>query len=1098
MRNINITFFALLALASLLFIACPTTDEPGQVLNMKITAKNDSLLTFDSLVVTVHSKDGRFSQVVFHGVLRDPKQVASMPLDSRVGADYTVSILGYRGGKIGINKEVTFIDSGVQSKDFPIHVDKPETVVVLPDLPDILVPTDTSILEGDSLRFRVSVHNSRSGLTILSLKDAIPGAALDTVGRDPGDGYFTWRPSFEQGRPEPYAVTFVYASSNTKVEKITRVKVLNVNRQPKLVAISDQKAKENETLSFKVEATDPDHDSLRLTATGLPDGSTFSSGSFTWKPLVGQAGNYSVKFRALDGVDSDFVSVLITVGNVDVPPPLVVKITSPANDTTINYTPVTILYRVNGTPLQKNYPLKDGKNRIRIDTTVLSRAGFDTLLITLDTIPPGRPTVTGASPVRTRTPSWNWSSGLNGSGLYRFRLDNEDLSNALPTTETTFIPSKDQDPGSHTLFVQERDAAGNWSQSGIRAIRIDTTRPSPPQLTVTSASPTNNPFPSWNWTGSGEDLSGLFRYKLDAIDVQSGGVETRLTAFTPAKDQGLKEGAHTLFVQQQDSAGNWSNTGSLPVFIDLTAPGKPKVSVAQASPTNNSRPTWNLSSGVGGMGFYRIKLEDSIMTQNPKSGSFNGFTPDSALAHGTHTIYVQERDSAGNWSAIQSLGLIIDLVPPALPAFDATPLSPLNSLQPSWTWKSGGGGMSTYRCKLDDTVLAQNADTNKTGVFKPTSVLKEGLHTLYVQERDTAGNWSATSSRELVLSIRKIIGTAGFSPNPVFMTSMAVSKTGVPYVAYRDDANGGRATVMRFNGTAWELVGTGGFSAGLVEYITLRINDAGIPYVAFQDKANGDKITVMRFILDSWGYVGIAGFSLGATSYNSFVLSSTGIPYVAFWDGSQSGKMTVMRSGATGWETVGAAGFSTGTVMPDHISLGLSATDIPYVAFVNQVNWNKALTVMRLNGGSWENVGIDGVPAPSAYNPSIAITGETPYVAFEDNAHGDKAVVSRFVSGKWENVGTGAVSVLGGLMPSLAMSLSGVPYLAFQDAANGEKATVMRFDGTGWVPVGGLGITAGTMLYPSLTVNALGIPYLSCQDGANGNMLTVLKTSFDP
>ncbi len=1087
-----------MALASLMIIACPTTDEPGQVLNMKITAKNDSLLTFDSLVVTVHSKDGKFSQVVFHGVLRDPKQVASMSLDPRVGADYTVSIVGYRGGYIGFNKEVTFIGSGAQSMDLPIHQEKPETVVVFPNLPDILVPADTSIVEGDSLRFRVSIHNTWNGPTKLTLREVIPGAALDTVGRDPGDGYFTWRPSFEQGRTEPYAVTFVYASLDKKVEKITRVKVLNLNRPPKLAAIPDQKANENEILSFKISASDPDHDSITLTASGLPYGSAFSSGLFTWKPVVGQVGNYSVKFLALDGVDSDFVSVLISVGNVNVPPLVVVKIISPANDISINYTPVTVQYTVNGSPFQRTFSLKDGKNRIRIDTTVQSRAGFDTLLITLDTIPPGRPTVSGTTPVRTRTPAWNWSSGLNGAGLFRFRLDNPDLSTALATSETNFIPATDQAPGTHTLFVQERDVAGNWSQSGIRAIRIDTTRPAAPQLTVTAPSPTNNPFPTWNWSGSGDDLTGLFRYKLDAYDFQSGGVETRLTFFTPAKDQGLKEGVHYLYVQQQDSAGNWSNTGSLPIIIDLTAPAKPNVSAAQPSPTNNTRPTWMLTSGAGGMGFYRVMLDDSNMTRTVKSGSFTSFTPDSALAHGLHTLFAQERDSAGNWSAIRSSGLVVDLIPPAVPLFDVTPLSPLSSLQPSWTWKSGGGGMSIYRCKLDDSLLAQNSDTNKIGTFKPATVLNEGLHILYVQERDTAGNWSATSSRELVLSIRKILGKAGFSSNPVFMTSIAVSKTGVPYVAYRDDANGGKATVMRFNGTAWEFVGAAGFSAGVVEFITLRINDAGIPYVTYQDKANGDRISVMRFILDSWGYVGSAGFSNGATSYNSLALSRSGMPYVAFWDGSQSGKMTVMRSGSTGWETVGPAGFSTGTVMPDHISLGLSASDVPYIAFVNQVNWNKALTVMRLNGGAWENVGSDGILASNGYNPSLAITGETPYVAFEDNANGDKATVSRFVLGKWQNVGSGPVSVLGGLMPSLAMSVSGIPYLAFQDAANGEKATVMRFNGTAWEAVGGFGITAGAMTYPSLAVNGLGVPFLSCQDGANGNMLTVLKTAFEP
>ena len=40
-------------------------------------------------------------------------------------------------------------------------------------------------------------------------------------------------------------------------------------------------------------------------------------------------------------------------------------------------------------------------------------------------------------------------------------------------------------------------------------------------------------------------------------------------------------------------------------------------------------------------------------------------------------------------------------------------------------------------------------------------------------------------------------------------TSLAVYG-GTPYVAYRDSSNGGKATLMKFNGTAWEPVGAAG------------------------------------------------------------------------------------------------------------------------------------------------------------------------------------------------------------------------------------------------------------------------------------------------
>ncbi len=1086
--------FAFFSLAALFFlVACPTTDEPGRVLNMHIDKDNDSLMTFDSLIVKVYSKDSSYTQVVFHGKLTDPKQVMGMQLDPRMSQEYTVSIIGYKGGKVGVNKVITILGANnFKSKDLPTQKGN-DTIVIEPAIPEILAPSDTSVAEGDSLRFRVSVRNPLTGATTLTLKDTLPGAALDTVGRDPGDGYFTWRPNYNQGRIEPYAVTFVYASAGRRVEKIARVKVLNVNRPPKITALADQKVKENETLTFKVEAADPDQDSITLASSALPVGATFTSGSFSWKTLVGQAGNYSVKFKAFDGKDSDLVAVLITVGNVDVPPALNVKITSPAQDTLINFTPITVLYTVNGTLLQKKFPLKEGKNRIRIDTTVQSRTAFDTIQITLDTVPPGKPTVNGASPVRTRTPSWTWRSGGNGVGIYRYGVDNEDMASATTLTDTAYIAPKDLDPGTHTLFVQERDAVGNWSQAGRFSVRIDTTRPPPPTVAA-EVSPTRNVLPTWTWQGEGEDANDIYRYKLDNSDLRTGTVETKATNYTPENANALKEGSHTLFVQQQDSAGNWSNSGSAVVIIDLTPPGKPKATLAQTSPTNNPRPTWNLSSGQGGMGFYRAKIDDSTLTQGGKSGAFTSFTPDSALSQGMHTLFVQEKDSAGNWSAIQSLAVAVDLTPPAVPEFDATPPTPLNSVKPTWTWKSGGGGTGTYRVRKNDTNWTSGADTITVGSFTPKDSLSEGLHTLYVQERDSASNWSPVAKRTLVLALRGTVGKPGFSAAEASRISIKVSSAGVPYIAFRDSANGEKATVMRWNGNAWVSVGNAGFSAGRAERVSLSLNESGVPYVAFPDGANADKGTVMRFNGSAWETIGGLGFSAGRADDISLALSNTGIPHVAFRDSSN--KVTVMRWSGVFWESVGSAGFSPEYI--EKISLAISSTGVPYVSFVEFVYGSK-ISVMRWNGTAWVNVGNSGLSQGSAHYSSLSVSGTgVPYVSFCDGANREGATVMRWSGTTWENLGGYGFTQGPAYFTSLAFSSAGIPFIAFQDMAQGQKLTVMRWSGTSWENVGGAGLSDGRADEISMAISPTGVPYIGFQDGAHGNKATVIKTSFDP
>jgi Putative Ig domain len=1092
---------ALFSLAALLFlVACPTTDEPIRVLNMQIDKDNDSLMAFDSLIVKVYNKDSSYTQIVFHGKLTDPKQVLGMPLDPRISKEYKVSIVGYKGGKVGVNKEIAILGANnFTSKDLPVQTGKDTVIIVIePAIPEILAPSDTSVAEGDSLRFRVSVRNPLSGATTLTLKDTLPGAALDTVGRDPGDSYFTWRPNYNQGRIEPYAVTFVYASAGRRVEKIARVKVLNVNRPPKLVTIADQKVKENETLTFKVEATDPDQDSLTLTNTVLPGGAAFSSGSFSWKPTVGQAGNYSVKFKAFDGKDSDLVAVLITVGNVDVPPTLNVKITSPARDTLINFTPITILYTVNGTIRQKKFDLKDGKNKIFIDTTVAGRTALDTLTITLDTTPPGMPTVNGPSPVHTRTPSWSWASGGNGNGIYRYRLDIDDLASATSTTDTAYTSSKDLDPGSHTLFVQERDAAGNWSHSGKRAVRIDTTRPAPPEVIVNPALPTANTRPTWNWMGSGDDRSGLFRYRLDNSDLSTGATETKETGYQPDSKSPLADGAHILYVQQQDSAGNWSLAGSAKATVDATPPLAPKLVVTPTSPTNNRKPAWSWSTpGSGGIGVFRYRLDASDFAAVAETKT-DTYSPDSNLSEGIHTLYVQERDSAGNWSQTSSLAVRIDVTAPAAPAVSMSPVSPTANPKPKWTWSSGGhGGMGTYRYRLDNTDEA-GAITLRDTSYTPATGLTDGVHVFYVQERDSAGNWSAVTLSSVEIVLGQTVGAQGFTAGAAKFISLAISRLGVPYVAFSDSSQGFKTTVMTFNGVSWSTVGTAGFSTGVANEVKLNIDPDGVPYVAYIDVATGNKAMVMKLNGSKWDPVGIPGASAAAVKYLGFVMDAQGVPYLGYWDegygtedGYLNGGASVVSFNGIKWSYVGRAGFSKSRAY--YMSLAITGAGIPYVAYEDGAN--TAASVRRFADTGWAMIGGDVTVGRGDPN-SLAVNSQgKPYLAYREDIDLSNGFgkARTYDGAKWVDFGGAYFSPDRARVFSLAISNRDVPFIAFQNTLEQNKAVLVKLEGGSWTKVGGdLSVSGADFI--SLAFSGTGVPYVAFSDANRGNKITVVKS----
>ena len=198
-----------------------------------------------------------------------------------------------------------------------------------------------------------------------------------------------------------------------------------------------------------------------------------------------------------------------------------------------------------------------------------------------DMTPPDPPVVTGTTPTNDTTPTWSWmSGGGGGNGTYRHQLDGE-AGAWTETTDTDWTPGAGLSDGAHTLYVQERDDTGNWSSSGSRAITVDTTAPNAP--TVMGTTPTNDDTPTWSWS-SGGGGNGTYRHQLDS---QAGAwTETTDTDWTPGA--GLSDGAHTLYVQERDDAGNWSGSGGSTITIDTTPPAVQGCGCTDPNPTSEA------------------------------------------------------------------------------------------------------------------------------------------------------------------------------------------------------------------------------------------------------------------------------------------------------------------------------------------------------------------------------------------------------------------------------------------------------------------------------------------------------------------------------
>jgi hypothetical protein len=89
---------------------------------------------------------------------------------------------------------------------------------------------------------------------------------------------------------------------------------------------------------------------------------------------------------------------------------------------------------------------------------------------------------------------------------------------------------------------------------------------------------------------------------------------------------------------------------------------------------------------------------------------------------------------------------------------------------------------------------------------------------------------------------------AGFSAGKALSNRLSFNNEGEPFVAYLDDANSRKCTVMSFDETNWSLIGIAGFTATMTSgFISLNFSSNGIAHLAYVDNANSGKVTVMNY-----------------------------------------------------------------------------------------------------------------------------------------------------------------------------------------------------------------------------------------------------------
>jgi len=201
----------------------------------------------------------------------------------------------------------------------PAMNDQEEVTIVVGNVnrpPVIDAIGDRTVAEDEVLSFAVTATDPDGDALLFTVNDLPLGAMFDSTSQ-----LFSWMPEYNQAgnySDIEFVVTDDGDPIQLDVETIS-ISVGNTNRAPSFDVLGSQEVSAGETLSFVVNASDPDGDAVVLSSSLLPTGASFDavSGQFIWASSSNQAGNYTVAFLAEDnGVPtmSDTLQVAVTIG----------------------------------------------------------------------------------------------------------------------------------------------------------------------------------------------------------------------------------------------------------------------------------------------------------------------------------------------------------------------------------------------------------------------------------------------------------------------------------------------------------------------------------------------------------------------------------------------------------------------------------------------------------------------------------------------------------------------------------------------------------------------------------------------------------------
>lgn len=294
-----------------------------------------------------------------------------------------------------------------------------------------------------------------------------------------------------------------------------------------------------------------------------------------------------------------------------------------------------------------------------------------------------------------------------------------------------------KEEGTTTIYGRSLDRAGNYSPEVSAVVKVDKTKPSSPELVLSTKDWTNQNVRLTLKHGS-DQLSGVAKSEVSTnatgdpvFQVYSG--EIVLSHTTP----------FYVYGRTTDRAGNVSDAARVMVKLDKVAPTKP-VLKARTTEWTNQNVKVDITSGTdehSGVKEVQLKMDDSQLWM-VSEGSIT------VSQEGMHTVYARTVDFAGNLSSVASVNVKIDRTPPQAPGAVFLASKTASSAVLAWnSAEDNASGIVGYDVYNGKTLVGS---TDKTFI-RITDLAPRTEHLFTVRAKDAAGNISVASTQVKVV-----------------------------------------------------------------------------------------------------------------------------------------------------------------------------------------------------------------------------------------------------------------------------------------------------------------------------------------------------------